>query len=189
MVYFFYIWKWKLALQKTNKIPSRKLTYPTLGKGKSSSKVPAGRGYVNSQEGRLFPILFGSSTYKIKRKKGIPESSVLVSKRAWKFPDENPGEWLRMFTYSFTIKNKQMLVNTPFASIRHGIHHLTTSWIVKSILFLQQSWFSGKWSCWRLNLSNWPVEIMVSPHFAINKSGELQEIIIIQKLQISFPYT
>ena len=65
-----------------------------LGKrkiGKSSSKVPAGRGYVNSQEGRLFPILFGSSTYKIKRKKGIPESSLLVSKRAWKFPDGSMG--------------------------------------------------------------------------------------------------
>ena len=64
-----------------------------LGKRKIiDSKVPAGRGYVNSQEGRLFRIHFGSSTYKIKRKKGIPESSVLVSKRAWKFPDENPWE-------------------------------------------------------------------------------------------------
>ena len=32
------------------RIPSRELTYPILGKGKSSSKVPAGMGYVSSQE-------------------------------------------------------------------------------------------------------------------------------------------
>ena len=32
-------------------IPSRELTYPTWGEGKSSSKVPAGWGYVTSSEG------------------------------------------------------------------------------------------------------------------------------------------
>ena len=32
-------------------IPSRELTYPTMEKGKSSSKVPAGMGYATFQEG------------------------------------------------------------------------------------------------------------------------------------------
>ena len=32
-------------------IPSRELTYATLEKGKSPSKVPAGMGYASFQEG------------------------------------------------------------------------------------------------------------------------------------------
>ena len=146
-------------------------------------------GYVNSQEGRLFPIHFGKTTYKIQKKKGYPRVEFVGFQEGF-VPWRIHGEWYVCLPTNLPLKkNNQMLVNRPFASIRHGIDHLATSWIVKSIFFLQQSWFSGKWSCWRLNLSNWPVEIMVSPHFAINKSGELQEIIIIQKLQISFPYT
>ena len=35
----------------TKNIPSRELTYPTLGKGKSSAKVPFWGGYVSSLEG------------------------------------------------------------------------------------------------------------------------------------------
>ena len=37
--------------------PWKKLTYPTLGKGTTSSKVPAGRGYVSSLKGR-FPLKY-----------------------------------------------------------------------------------------------------------------------------------
>ena len=37
-------------------IPSRELTYPTLGKGTSSSKGPIGMGYVSYQEGRCFKV-------------------------------------------------------------------------------------------------------------------------------------
>ena len=39
-------------------IPSRELTYPTLGKGKSSTQKCLGRGYVGSLEGISF---FGES--------------------------------------------------------------------------------------------------------------------------------
>jgi len=37
-------------------IPSRKLTYPTWGKGKSSSNMPFLEGYVNSLEGNPIVI-------------------------------------------------------------------------------------------------------------------------------------
>ena len=37
--------------------PSRELTYPTWGKGKSSSNVPLGWGYVSSQEGKTLQIV------------------------------------------------------------------------------------------------------------------------------------
>ena len=39
------------VVSKTVDIPSRKLTYPTWGKGKSSSNMPYRRGYVSSLEG------------------------------------------------------------------------------------------------------------------------------------------
>ena len=40
------------------RIPSRKLTYPNVGKGKSSTQKCLGTGYVSSQEG-IFPHLLG----------------------------------------------------------------------------------------------------------------------------------
>ena len=40
---------WFLALQI--QLPSSELTYPTLGKAKSSSNIPWGGRYVSSQEG------------------------------------------------------------------------------------------------------------------------------------------
>ena len=42
----------KTEVLVAGRVPSRELTYPTWGKGKSSSKVPTGMGYVNFQEGR-----------------------------------------------------------------------------------------------------------------------------------------
>ena len=39
----------KLSRRFTKMLASRKLTYPTLGKGKSSSNMPAGRGYVSCE--------------------------------------------------------------------------------------------------------------------------------------------
>ena len=36
----------EMSFPKHQPIPSRELTYPTLGKGTSSSKVPLGGGYV-----------------------------------------------------------------------------------------------------------------------------------------------
>jgi len=38
----------------TKSKPSRKLTYPTWGKGKSSLNMPYQGGYVNSLEGNIF---------------------------------------------------------------------------------------------------------------------------------------
>ena len=51
MVYFYHFLP--TFTIKTNQlwVPSRELTYPPLGKGKSSSKL-LGRGYVGSQEGK-----------------------------------------------------------------------------------------------------------------------------------------
>ena len=46
------IGQWCLKYQKTH-LPSRELTYPTLGKGKSSSKCHFWGGYVSSLEGIL----------------------------------------------------------------------------------------------------------------------------------------
>jgi len=97
-----------------------------LGKRKSSSKVPAGRGYVNSQEGRLFPILFGSSTYKFQKKKRYSRVEFVGFQEGF-VPSRIHGEWYVCLPTNLPLKNKQMLVNTPFASIRHGIDHLTTS--------------------------------------------------------------
>jgi len=49
-----------LAVQWVGDIPqnitSRKLTYPTLGKGKSSSNMPFLGGYVSSLEGNLLQM-------------------------------------------------------------------------------------------------------------------------------------
>ena len=39
-------------------VASTKLTYPTLGKGKSSSKLTFWRGYVSSQEGSFWCLIF-----------------------------------------------------------------------------------------------------------------------------------
>ena len=41
------------ACTKPRWMPSWELTYPTLGKGKSSAKSTFGKGYVSSQEGKL----------------------------------------------------------------------------------------------------------------------------------------
>ena len=63
------------------KLPSRKLTYPTLGKGTSSSKCHFWMGYIRSQEGTSFLVINNNPPKKTCEQKTTPKYKQLLLRK------------------------------------------------------------------------------------------------------------
>ena len=124
-------------------MPEGTITYPTLGRGKSSSKVPAGRRYVTFSGGYIWCCFSGILEWQ----------SCVSGHHGSQIPPGHPKKTQSPPVFFFVCNLVVACVTHP-GNIRHELAVFSTSELMFDWLVLKHNWFkatSSLWSFWKLD--------------------------------------